>query len=85
MGGDEKKWRRDQCRRGKKHPELQNYCGSKNIVLGNAQHQTVGTETERNLQNLNAGETSSNDLFSRTSIKSQQRKSIVKIYFIANS
>lgn len=82
MGGEEKKWQRDQWRRGK---NSQNYCGSKNIVLGNTQHQTVGTETERNLQNLNAGETSSDDLFSSTSIKSQQRKGIVKIYFIANS
>lgn len=46
------------------------YGGSKNIVLGNTKNQTSGTktETEKDLQNLNTGETSFNDLFSRTSI-----------------
>lgn len=36
-------------------------------------------------KNLNTGETSPDDLFSRTSIKSQHREDIVKIHFTANS
>lgn len=53
--------------------DSKDYGGSKNIVLGNTKNQTTETKTdsEKDFRNLNTGETSLNDLFSRRTIKSR--------------